>query len=112
MTAALFQPLPLRGLTLNNRVIVSPMCQYSAEDGLPTDWHMIHIGGLAMAGTGMLVIEAVGVEPRGRVTPQCLGLYDDATEAALKRIIDACQQHGNTPVALQQIGRASCRERA
>ncbi len=111
MTAALFQPLPLRGLTLNNRVIVSPMCQYSAEDGLPTDWHMIHIGGLAMAGTGMLVIEAVGVEPRGRVTPQCLGLYDDATEAALKRIIDACQQHGNTPVALQlgHAGRkASC----
>ncbi|MEC8562754.1 MAG: oxidoreductase, partial [Pseudomonadota bacterium] len=101
MAAALFQPLSLRGLTLANRVVIAPMCQYSAEAGLPTDWHLIHLGGLSMAGSGLLIIEAVGVEPRGRITPQCLGLYDDETEAALKRVVDACHAHGNTPLAVQ-----------
>ena len=111
MAAALFQPLSLRGLTLANRVVIAPMCQYSAEAGLPTDWHLIHLGGLSMAGSGLLIIEAVGVEPRGRITPQCLGLYDDETEAALKRVVDACHAHGNTPLAVQlgHAGRkASC----
>lgn len=85
MPSALFEPIELRGLTLANRVIVGPMCQYSAVDGLPTDWHLIHLGGLSMSGSGMLIVEAVGVEPRGRVTPQCLCLCSDAAEAALRR---------------------------
>ena len=111
MSSALFSPIELRGLTLNNRVVVSPMCQYSAVDCKPTDWHLIHYGGLSMAGTGLLITEAVAVEPRGRVTHGCMTLHDDATEAALKRVVDACLAHGNTPLAIQlgHAGRkASC----
>lgn len=111
MTSALFQPIQLRGLTLKNRIIAGPMCQYSAENCMPTDWHMIHIGGLAMAGTGMVIIEATCVEARGRVTPGCMTLDSNETEAALKRIVDACAAHGNSPIAIQlgHAGRkASC----
>lgn len=101
MTSSLFTPLELRGLTLPNRVIIAPMCQYSAIDGRATDWHLIHLGQLAQSGSGMLIVEASGVEPRGRITHGCLGLYDDETEAALSRVVQACRTHGNTPIALQ-----------
>ena len=111
MSSALFSPIKLRELELANRVVAGPMCQYSAENCLPTEWHMIHIGGLAMAGTGMVIIEATCVEPRGRVTPGCMTLDSDETEAALKKIVDACKRHGNSPIAIQlgHAGRkASC----
>src|SRR6266849_4328689 len=76
--SALFSPFTLRGVTLPNRIIVSPMCQYSAERGEATAWHMIHLGHLALSGAGMLCLEATAVEPDGRITPGDLGLWDDA----------------------------------
>jgi 2,4-dienoyl-CoA reductase-like NADH-dependent reductase (Old Yellow Enzyme family) len=79
----LFSPYTLRSLTLPNRIVVSPMCQYSADNGAATAWHMIHLGHLALSGAGMLMIEATAVEPEGRITPKDLGLWDDATKAAL-----------------------------
>ncbi|MBM86277.1 MAG: oxidoreductase [Rhodospirillaceae bacterium] len=101
MTSALFSPIELRGLTLPNRVIVAPMCQYSACMGRATDWHVIHLGYLAQSGSGMLIVEASGVEPRGRITHRCLGLYDDASETALNRVIRIVRQWSNTPIAIQ-----------
>jgi len=98
---ALFEPISLRDLTLRNRIIVSPMCQYSAEDGKATAWHMIHLGHLALSGAGMLAIEATAVEPEGRITPGDLGLWDYATEAALVPVMAAIRQYSNMPVAIQ-----------
>ncbi|MEA3094316.1 MAG: hypothetical protein QOJ04_5658, partial [Caballeronia sp.] len=79
--SALFSPFTLRGVTLPNRIVVSPMCQYSAVRGEATAWHMIHLGHLALSGAGMLCLEATSVEPDGRITPGDLGLWDDVTEA-------------------------------
>jgi NADPH2 dehydrogenase len=101
MMSALFSPLRLRGLTLPNRIVISPMCQYSAEDGRATDWHMMHLGQLALSGAGLLCIEATAVEPEGRITPADLGLWNDATEAALKPVLAAIRRHSHIPVAIQ-----------
>jgi 2,4-dienoyl-CoA reductase-like NADH-dependent reductase (Old Yellow Enzyme family) len=73
MPSALFTPIGLRELTLANRIIVSPMCQYSAEEGRATDWHLLHLGSLGVAGAGLLMIEATAVEADGRITLGCLG---------------------------------------
>jgi 2,4-dienoyl-CoA reductase-like NADH-dependent reductase (Old Yellow Enzyme family) len=98
----LFDPFMLRELTLRNRIVVSPMCQYSAEGGAATDWHLIHWGQLLLSGAGMLTIEATAVTPEGRITPGCLGLFDDATEAALgDRLGRARRQAPSAPVAIQ-----------
>jgi len=91
----------MRGLTLDNRVVVSPMCQYSAEDGNATDWHLMHLGQLAISGNGLLIFEATAVEPRGRITPHCLGLYSDANEAAMQRVVDFCRLHGKAKLGIQ-----------
>ncbi|MGD9508302.1 MAG: NADH:flavin oxidoreductase/NADH oxidase [Geminicoccaceae bacterium] len=99
--SALFSPLTLRGLTLANRVVVSPMCQYSAEDGAATDWHLIHLGSLALSGAGLLFTEATAVEPDGRISPADLGLYDGATEAALGRVLHAVRKYSRIPVVMQ-----------
>ena len=99
--SALFSPITLRGVTLPNRVVVSPMCQYSAEDGKATEWHMVHLGTLALSGAGMLCIEATAVEAIGRITPGDLGLYDDATEAALKPVLAAIRKHARVAVTMQ-----------
>lgn len=96
---ALFSPFTLRGVTLPNRIVISPMCQYSAERGEATDWHMIHLGHLALSGAGLLCIEATAVEPDGRITHQDLGLWDDATEAALKPVLAAIRKHSPIRVA-------------
>ncbi len=101
MTSALFQPISLRGLTLPNRIIVSPMCQYSAENGSATDWHIVHLGSLALSGAGLLIVEATGVEPRGRITHGCLGLWSDENEAALARVLSVCRRYGTTPIGIQ-----------
>ncbi len=82
-TSHLFTPLPLRSLTLANRAIVAPMCQYSAVDGCAQPWHTVHIGMLATGGWGMTILEATAVEPSARITPDCLGLWGDAQEKAL-----------------------------
>jgi 2,4-dienoyl-CoA reductase-like NADH-dependent reductase (Old Yellow Enzyme family) len=99
--SALFSPFTLRSLTLPNRIVISPMCQYSAEDGRATAWHMIHLGHLALSGAGMLCLEATAVEADGRITPGDLGLYDDATEAALVPVLAAIRKHSKTAVTVQ-----------
>ncbi|SAK42662.1 NADH-dependent flavin oxidoreductase [Caballeronia arationis] len=99
--SALFSPATLRGVTLPNRILVSPMCQYSAERGEATAWHMIHLGHLALSGAAMLFIEATAVEPDGRITPGDLGLWDDATEAALKPVLAAIRKHSKIAVTMQ-----------
>jgi 2,4-dienoyl-CoA reductase-like NADH-dependent reductase (Old Yellow Enzyme family) len=97
----LFSPFTLRDLTLANRIVVSPMCQYSSESGKASDWHMMHLGHLALSGASMLCIEASAVETEGRITPRDLGLYDDATEAALRPVIAAIRRHSKIAVAIQ-----------
>ena len=88
MTAQLFTPVELGGVTLPNRIVVSPMCQYSAVDGSAQPWHQVHYGMLAMSGAGLLCLEATHVEREGRITQGCLGLYSDENEAALKPVIE------------------------
>ena len=99
--STLFTPIKLRGLTLTNRIFIEPMCQYSAEDGRAQDWHMIHLGGLAMSGAGMLCIEATAVEAAGRITLGCLGLWNDECEAALEPVLKAIRRFTRIPVAIQ-----------
>ncbi len=88
MTATLFTPVELGGVTLPNRIVVSPMCQYSAVDGSAQPWHLVHYGALAMSGAGLLCLEATHVEREGRITQGCLGLYSDENEAALKPVVE------------------------
>ncbi|WP_407116345.1 NADH:flavin oxidoreductase/NADH oxidase [Bradyrhizobium sp. LMG 9283] len=99
--SALFNPIKLRGLTLKNRIVVSPMCQYSAEDGVATDWHFTHINNLSLSGASMFCIEATHVEAIGRITAGCLGLYNDACEAALRPILNSVRKYSSAAVAMQ-----------
>ena len=99
--SALFSPIKLRELNLRNRIMVAPMCQYSADNGEANDWHFTHINNLALSGAAMFCIEATHVEATGRITPGCLGLYNDATEAALKPILASVRKHSKTAVAMQ-----------
>jgi NADPH2 dehydrogenase len=99
--SALFSPITLRGLALSNRIMVAPMCQYSADNGEANDWHFTHINSLALSGAAMFCIEATAVEAIGRITPGCLGLYNDATEAALKPILASVRKHSKIAVAMQ-----------
>ena len=87
MSSALFSPYKLAGLELANRIVVSPMCQYSADDGCANDWHLMHLGMLANSGAALVIVEATHVERHGRITHGCLGLYSDDNEAALARVI-------------------------
>lgn len=99
--AKLFQPLTVGGLTLDNRIVIAPMCQYSAEDGAMTDWHIQHLGQLAASGAGLLTIEATAVEPEGRISFADVGLWDDRTEAAMARVLEAVRRHSTMPIAIQ-----------
>ena len=99
--STLFSPLQLRGLKLSNRIMVSPMCQYSAAEGAATDWHFTHINNLSLSGAAMFCIEATHVEAIGRITAGCLGLYSDADEAALKPILASVRKHSKAAVAMQ-----------
>jgi 2,4-dienoyl-CoA reductase-like NADH-dependent reductase (Old Yellow Enzyme family) len=101
MNPKLFTPLPLGGIVLPNRIAVSPMCQYSADDGCMTDWHLIHLGQLAYSGAGLLVVEATGVTREGRITHGCTGLYTDDNEAAMARVIQACRRLSQNPIGVQ-----------
>jgi 2,4-dienoyl-CoA reductase-like NADH-dependent reductase (Old Yellow Enzyme family) len=101
MPSALFSPIKLADLTLANRIVVAPMCQYSADDGAGNDWHMTHLGMLSNSGAGLVVIEATHVERRGRITHGCLGLYSDACEAALERIVYHCHHIGHAKIGIQ-----------
>lgn len=109
--ASLFDPIRIGSLPLRNRIVVAPMCQYTAEQGRMTDWHTIHLGNLALSGAGMLVVEASAVLPEGRISYGDVGLWDDATEAAMARVLDAVRRYSDIPVAIQlaHAGRkASC----
>ena len=97
----LFSPLKLRGLTLENRIVVAPMCQYTADDGSATDWHMQHIGMLSHSGAALVVFEATGVEREGRITPGCLGIYSDENERALQRVVDSVRRYSKVPLGIQ-----------
>ena len=101
MQSALFTPIELRGTRLENRIVVSPMCQYSAEDGTAGDWHLMHLGQFSVSGAGLLMVEMTNVEARGRISPYCLGLYNDDNEAALIRVVAFCRRYGNTKIGVQ-----------
>jgi 2,4-dienoyl-CoA reductase-like NADH-dependent reductase (Old Yellow Enzyme family) len=101
MASALFSPIRLADLSLDNRIVVSPMCQYSADDGVANDWHVSHLGMLANSGAGLVIIEATHVERHGRITHGCLGLYSDHCEAALTHVIDHCHRIGTAKLGIQ-----------
>ncbi|WP_312409814.1 NADH:flavin oxidoreductase/NADH oxidase [Pseudescherichia sp.] len=97
----LFTPLRIRNLEIENRIVIAPMCQYSAEEGCMTDWHVMHLGQLAQSGAGLLTIEATAVSPEGRITYADVGLYDDKSEAAMARVLDAVRKWSDMPIAIQ-----------
>ena len=101
MSSALFSPYRLAGLELANRIVVSPMCQYSANDGSANDWHLMHLGMLANSGAGLVVVEATHVERHGRITHGCLGLYSDDNAVALERVIASCRHRGTAKFGIQ-----------
>lgn len=102
MSAHLFDPIQIEGLKLANRIIIAPMCQYSATaDGTATNWHTIHLGHLALSGAGLLVIEATSVEAEGRISPRDLGLWSDDNERGLARVLDAVRANTSMPIAIQ-----------
>jgi 2,4-dienoyl-CoA reductase-like NADH-dependent reductase (Old Yellow Enzyme family) len=107
----LFSPINVGGLELANRIVIAPMCQYSAEDGRMTDWHVMHLGQLSHSGAGLLTIEATAVEPVGRITAGDVGLWDDATEAAIATVVASIRRWSSMPLSIQlgHAGRkASC----
>jgi 2,4-dienoyl-CoA reductase-like NADH-dependent reductase (Old Yellow Enzyme family) len=102
----LFDPLPLRSLTLRNRIGVSPMCQYSSPEGLATDWHLVHLGARAVGGAGLVFTEATAVEPRGRISPDDLGIWSDAHVPPLARVARFIKEQGAIPgIQLAHAGR-------
>ena len=101
MLQKLFSSYQMRGLRLDNRIVVSPMCQYASVDGNASDWHISHLGNFAMSGAGLVITEATAVEPRGRISPMCLGLYSDENQAALSRIVEFCRKYGTSKLGIQ-----------
>lgn len=99
--STLFQPISLRDLTLANRLVISPMCQYSAKEGCASDWHLIHFGSMLTSGAGLFIIEATAVEARGRITPECLGLWSDENEVALAHVLNTVRPYSTMPVGVQ-----------
>src|SRR5688572_28988358 len=96
-TPALLRPLTLRGVTLPNRLVVAPMCQYSVTDGRVGDYHLVHLGRFALGGFGAVVVEATGVTPEGRISPGDVGLWDDAHVPDLARVAALLREHGSVP---------------
>jgi 2,4-dienoyl-CoA reductase-like NADH-dependent reductase (Old Yellow Enzyme family) len=101
MTSALFSPIKLRALTLPNRIVVSPMCQYASDEGSATDWHLMHLGSMSLGAAGLVMTEMTNVNPVGRITHKCAGLWSDANEKALKRVIDFCRTFGIAKLGIQ-----------
>lgn len=105
-TPALFEPYTLKSVTLRNRIAVSPMCQYSAEDGVPNDWHRSHLVSLARGGAGLVVAEASGVSPEGRITPGCTGLWNNEQRDAFAPIVAEIKAAGAVPgIQIAHAGR-------
>jgi 2,4-dienoyl-CoA reductase-like NADH-dependent reductase (Old Yellow Enzyme family) len=105
MASVLFSPITMRGLTLPNRVVVSPMCQYASNDGSATDWHLQHLGSFSLGAAGLVMTEMTMVSRIGRISHKCAGLYSDDNEKALKRVIDFCKTFGIAKQGIQ-IGHA------
>jgi 2,4-dienoyl-CoA reductase-like NADH-dependent reductase (Old Yellow Enzyme family) len=99
--ATLFTPFRVDDLELRNRIVIAPMCQYSADEGRATDWHLIHLGHLALSGAALLTLEATAVTPDARISPQDLGLWSDDTEKALGRVLDSVRRWSDMPIAIQ-----------
>jgi 2,4-dienoyl-CoA reductase-like NADH-dependent reductase (Old Yellow Enzyme family) len=102
----LFRPITFRGVTAKNRIMLSPLCEYSSEDGMPNDWHLVHLGARAVGGAGIVCTEATHVSPEGRITPHCLGLWNETQAAALGRIAAFISEQGAVPaIQLAHAGR-------
>jgi len=99
--SVLFSPLRVGSVSLRNRIVVAPMCQYSADEGRATDWHLIHLGNLSLSGAALLMVEATAVVPEGRITPDDLGLWSDETEGALARVIRSVRRYSDMPLGIQ-----------
>ncbi len=97
----LFTPITFRNIELKNRIVMSPMCMYSAEDGVANDFHFVHYGSRAQGGAGLIIVEATGVEPRGRITNKCLGIWNDEQALALKKIVDFVHQNSESKIGIQ-----------
>ena len=108
----LFTPLTIGEITFRNRIFVSPMCQYSSEDGLPTDWHLVHLGSRAVGGVGMVMVEATAVTPEARITPYDSGIWSDAHVEAFQRITRFIREQGAVPgMQLAHAGRKASTDR-
>ena len=101
MASALFSPITMRGLTLPNRIVVSPMCQYNSDNGSANDWHLVHLGSFSLGAAGLVFTEMTDVNPRGRITPRCAGMWSDENEKALKRVYDFCRSYGVAKLGVQ-----------
>src|SRR4051794_17620007 len=99
--AKLFSPLRVGDLELANRIVIAPMCQYSAQDGCMNDWHLLHLGHLALSGAALLTIEATAVTPEGRITYGDVGLYSDACETAMREVLEGVRRWSDMPIAIQ-----------
>src|SRR5919205_2585554 len=99
--AKLFSPIRVGALELANRIVIAPMCQYSAEDGCMSDWHVIHLGHLALSGAGLLTIEPTAVTADGRISYADVGLYSDACESAMARVLDSVRRWSPMPMGIQ-----------
>ena len=97
----LFTPIKFRNIELKNRIVMSPMCMYSAEEGVANDFHFVHYGSRAQGGVGLVMVEATGVEPRGRITNKCLGIWNDEQALALKKIVDFVHQNSESKIGIQ-----------
>jgi 2,4-dienoyl-CoA reductase-like NADH-dependent reductase (Old Yellow Enzyme family) len=112
MASTLFSPFRLRELIFRNRVFVSPMCQYSSEDGMPTDWHLVHLGSRAVGGAGLVMVEATAVSPEGRISPWDSGIWSDRHAEAFSRITKFIRAQGAAPaIQLAHAGRKASTER-
>lgn len=110
--ASLFQPFRLKGVTVRNRIAASPMCQYSATDGVANQWHHVHLAGMARGGAGLVIVEATAVSPEGRISPACLGLWNDTQAAALAPMVQAIKAAGAVPgIQIAHAGRKASANR-
>ena len=104
--ATLFEPLPIGNITLKNRIVVSPMCQYSSVDGFANDWHLVHLGSRAVGGAGLIITEATGISPEGRISPDDLGIWKDEHIPFLQRITTFIKEQDSIPgIQLAHAGR-------
>ncbi|MCM2253136.1 MAG: NADH:flavin oxidoreductase/NADH oxidase [Ramlibacter sp.] len=101
MSSVLFSPIALRGLTLKNRIAVSPMCQYICDDGNANDWHLMHYGSLALGAGGLLTFEMTNVSPSGRISQKCATLCSDENEASWKRVVELCKKFGGAAIGIE-----------